>query len=678
MPTSVTPVVFPAADPVAAAPPAPPGSNETVGASESWKSSPGGWFTSLTADTAPYAPELVGAAIGCSAQLTIHDLSDNEEGFAVFRLTPTAADWQLIATLNSQTADDWITYTDSGVPGGLTYSVIAFNGAGQTASDLLLVNIDPADCSQPARNLPVLVIDILQIITATSADSIYCYESLDGETWSRMPQNGFFEKDEDGFDIQGASQQLLLSDLAGQTLIQSVDLALECWGWGAGELQLLGEVMFEGLNLNDLGSRTVGDDQLSVELLVDMPNLNEQPVLFPMEGDFDGFGGNDDDPFSTSSGNLSEGFVPAPLISPEMPLIGAMITYDPDVCVDHLNPDVQNLGGQIIFCFPYKGFDSGPDGANPQPYLVWYFLIDRCNTVISPCKKPYESWLADANVTIGGQVGFNINDHSSAGFHKWTVTGDHFTQFVIPPNGCVGQRTFSVQMWFQGSTRIIAPVNQKPVYGPTSNQVSIACPKLLDSVKLEVTFQTLKLDNVDDGESEPQDVELFGWFGVSEPGFIPGTYVHMGVDMELLSEYEPSNCPDDIDFFGIPGLDQPGCPPQLRNGTYDLSNFHLCVSDDGIQCGWPAFVEKTGHAYVWNTNNNTAPIEVVEGTSLVILVVLYDFDEISDSDHVCLATHLIPSRSLLDWAKVKGETFTMADYLHDAWCEVYGVINAVK
>jgi len=81
---SSVPIVYPAAGSTSQ-PPAPPGPDTTSGPSQPWEGSPGDWVTSLTAGEPPSAPELVAAPVACGATLAIHDLSDNEEGFIVYR-----------------------------------------------------------------------------------------------------------------------------------------------------------------------------------------------------------------------------------------------------------------------------------------------------------------------------------------------------------------------------------------------------------------------------------------------------------------------------------------------------------------------------------------------------------------------------------------------------------------
>jgi len=74
------PTVLPAPS-GAYSPPTDPGMGDMAGEAEDWSGSPGDWLTSLTTSQAPAAPQLVVKAGACQADLSIRDLSDNEEGF---------------------------------------------------------------------------------------------------------------------------------------------------------------------------------------------------------------------------------------------------------------------------------------------------------------------------------------------------------------------------------------------------------------------------------------------------------------------------------------------------------------------------------------------------------------------------------------------------------------------
>ncbi len=228
----------PAQPPIA---PDPPGPNESIGASTAWTGTPGNWITNLIARSKPAAPEIVGAVQGCAAELLIHDISNNEEGFAVYAHSLLWPDWRQVATLSSQSQVDWLSFTHAGTPGLLTFYVSALNGQGEAASNPVSVDIDAARCPEQPAGLPVLGIELTGLVADPVPERAYCYRSLAGELWSRWPVVGFFTPDQGSFNIQGQVENIVLQDADGQALLEDMTLRLECWGWFGGEVELMGE-----------------------------------------------------------------------------------------------------------------------------------------------------------------------------------------------------------------------------------------------------------------------------------------------------------------------------------------------------------------------------------------------------------------------------------------------------
>jgi hypothetical protein len=172
-------------------PPDGPGASDSTGPAMIWEGSIGDWITSLTADVKPAAPELIVIEGECASELQIHDLSDNEEGFVVYRQTGILPMWVQVAALNSQQDVDWIIYTDEGMYGAVTYYVSTFNSKGESKSNLVLVNIDPTDCTSVGKSNVIGTVELTLQIPTLGAQQVYCYRSLDGLTWDRWPQFGF-------------------------------------------------------------------------------------------------------------------------------------------------------------------------------------------------------------------------------------------------------------------------------------------------------------------------------------------------------------------------------------------------------------------------------------------------------------------------------------------------------
>ena len=132
-----------------------PGPEDLVAPAEPWQGGVGDWLGQLTTDEPPLAPTLSEPVDGCNVSLYIHDLSDNEDGFFVYRQTQSIPQWKLLTTLDAQSQADFITYTDPDVPGPTSsYKVVAFNSHGEAPSNPVSVALNPADC--PTQDYPAL------------------------------------------------------------------------------------------------------------------------------------------------------------------------------------------------------------------------------------------------------------------------------------------------------------------------------------------------------------------------------------------------------------------------------------------------------------------------------------------------------------------------------------------
>jgi len=536
-----SPAVFPAAD-TSVASLQPPLPTDAVGPAAAWQGSVSQWLTNLTANHAPKAPALIAQSLGCGVLLTFNDLSDNEEGFAIYRQAPASPSWQQIAKLGSQSQHEWLTFTDSGIPGGTTYYVTAFNSQGEAASNLALVNIDPADCLAEVGGLPSLTIEFTQLIPNLPVDQVYCYNSLDGENWSRWPKTGFISTGEGALEIQESLESILLTDLDGQPVIQNIDLMMECWGWAGAELQFLGQFS-ERIALDGPGSLNIPTEGFTIDINLEIANLLDQPVMYPL-------GGEDDDVFMDLQ--IYEDILKYyKLINAQMGQVYAYPTLHLDECTGHLGAPWMSKLQKLAHCAPYPGFDTGAQGVNPQPYLVW-FPEGKC--LAGKDCLTYEE-LQGMAYKAGGNVGFSITDSSSAGFYTWNVDIPQATSFVIPPLKCEGTRTFWVQMWFRmyGNT----------FWGPLSQPAELDCFEKLEKTELQVTFETLHIGHADDNDIGEEDLEIFGYF-----------FAKSSVDFEYLVRGEFSdwheNCshegPGGFSTGGTKGL---GCTEIVSNGSYD-------------------------------------------------------------------------------------------------------------
>ncbi len=156
-----------------------PSAEDSVAPAEAWQGSVGDWLGQLTTTAPPLAPALSEPVTGCDVLLQIHDLSDNEDGFFVYRQTQAIPQWKLLTTLDGQSQADFITYTDPGVPGPTSsYKVVAFNSHGDAASNPVSVPLNPADC--PTQDYPALSVEFVDLLSTESVDELYCYTSFNG------------------------------------------------------------------------------------------------------------------------------------------------------------------------------------------------------------------------------------------------------------------------------------------------------------------------------------------------------------------------------------------------------------------------------------------------------------------------------------------------------------------
>ena len=220
-----------------------PDPGDVIGTGKPWTGTPGNWITNLTTQSAPSPPNLVGAAGVCGANLTFQDVSDNEEGFRIYRSGLNAANWTQIAQLSSESQPEWLTFADNNIAGQINYYVTAFNSQGESGRNIVLVNIDPANCPPPESIVSTFV-ELTQLSFNTPADKKYCYISLGDYLWGRWPNEGLLNDAEGKIELVNPIFPISLdgeppSDQQGSRFL------LECWGWLDESLDLIGKFDIE-------------------------------------------------------------------------------------------------------------------------------------------------------------------------------------------------------------------------------------------------------------------------------------------------------------------------------------------------------------------------------------------------------------------------------------------------
>jgi len=671
----------------------PPGAGDTVGPAQPVSNSVGNWVDSLIGggnsgdqEQAPTAPALHLTANNCAAVLSIHDQSDNEQGFYVFRQSIGSPDWLNIATLDAKDNFDWITFNDENLNGKQTYYVASFNSAGENASVLASVEINPNDCQPKSDQQDIMTIALTGLFTELPVNKSYCYRSLGGSAWARWPDSGFFELNQDGRIANGQILTILLDQVDADTTRQPYQVELDCWGWAEDELISLGRLSptnYDGENSGPVFLEGIG---LSAELAYDLPISFGEPSPTSQYG---GVGNLAKDPLTEFVYKLD----------PSMPYVIPKITFNFDECKNNLDQN-QSDSLKEVTCQPYPAYaEQGLE----QPYLVWYTSL-ACPGGAN-CRN-YTEWLeyADNN---GGTVGFDIYEKSSAGFFTHQNSWPWHMVHTIAPYDCDQTYTYSLRMWYNDGN--------ETVYGPLSDPVNAPiCPdepglapveaaENAPFVILEFSFDSFHMSEADDDDwGDPDDVEIYGqfytikfpfdeagstqlpveyqsqWFETLGPGS-SGTYTFLNIASWASQADE---CPDDYDAF-VP--DDPisyFCPHQISDGTYFLTDFYMCKSDKYESCviETPGYTAETPILY----NNNTLRIFVEEFDRVKVGVNYTDWDDASADDTLCSAVTSIGPYSVEQWGSIDNTTFVMespgAGFDHvdyDANCTFTTTINVI-
>lgn len=658
------PAVIPAPGGGVLPPEAPEGDGST-GPAGPWSSSIGGWVTSLTADEKPAAPGLTVRPKACAAELFIHDLSENEEGFAVYRQTGVSPMWVQIAALGPQAEYEWITYQDEGIYGAVSYYVAAFNSQGESESNPGFVSVDPEGCAPDEMRAATRTMKLALQVPEMAAGQVYCYLSTDGINWARWPQSGFLMPGEGGVEAEIVAMNLVAEDPLNGQALPEMDLFMDCWGWQGGSLQHLGKLAKEAIDPHARGTQGLVGQGLRAELTFETAVLPNQTDLYSM-----GSGLGTGLEYLLNLGLLDG-------VSVEIPRANLSMTFDREICREHLPPDAQNIAGQLIYCFPYPAYDLDKGAARPQPYLIWGFDFEPvCIGGVSEQCKSYWELLQMAEET-GGQVGFTVLGVRGEIKTVWNVTEPNLTMFVVPPLACLGNTEFTVRVWYRPGSEGVS-VSTSPedniqevgemklsppeiLYGPYSNPVIIPCnnanvvsPSIVQYYReIEVVFTHINFYKLDDGGgddyviSSDTNVELYGYFRIQAPSF--GHW-----ETEYCFMPEVGDCDNEPYWTGTRRYlliadweeDDTG---KLKHVTSDVTHkaykdllyWEMCKASSKYSCKF----EGQGTSY--QTENNRIRAVIKEGDTLTIEMRLVDYDELSGDDEVCVGTLMIPSEDFI-------------------------------
>ncbi|MHB1132203.1 MAG: hypothetical protein ACYC4L_07405 [Chloroflexota bacterium] len=213
----------------------------------------------------PAAPSLVAVADGCSVRMTLQDKSADEDGFFVYRLGAGQTGFQRVATLGAG-GGGALQWLDQGQSGQVQYYVAAFNGAGESASNVVGLNLAASCLAGQGGSAQVGGdLDLIdgKLIVERPCASAYYYTAVDGGPWRRVPADAkTFIPPLTGPQLQawvaqaagtvyaglvdeatGPKRAFDLAAAAGDLALPagSHSVAVEAWAWCNDGLQRLGD-----------------------------------------------------------------------------------------------------------------------------------------------------------------------------------------------------------------------------------------------------------------------------------------------------------------------------------------------------------------------------------------------------------------------------------------------------
>jgi len=427
------PVVLPAPSAGGYVPPHPPSANASISPAEPWSGTPGSWTNGLLGNEVPVAPEIIVNPIGCGAELLIHDLSTNEQGFLIYKEDSFSPTWTQIDTFNANSQSEWISYLVGGLPGTTTYYISAYNSQGEAQSNLAAIFIDPAECPPESGTASGYTLEVTKLLPEVEVERCYCYFSTDGANWSRWPTSGFLQINEKGYILGGPVINVLDTGFHGEDITPLSGFDMECWGWNGGVLVKLGYFFVEETFPAFQSSYPVPGKGIAAEVIFNPVELVGEPSY----------------PVPTTGSEFSPlGYqhLLSTSISPVIPHVILNSTFDPNECRPYLPPHVQNADGQATYCFEYPWLDPSPTTQVVQPWLIWDITSDCLEGSDESCMHYFEL-LSLAEVS-GGVVGFEVTSSSNIGTFTWSVTEPNLRMYVVPPLACSGNVDYRVRLWY--------------------------------------------------------------------------------------------------------------------------------------------------------------------------------------------------------------------------------------
>ncbi len=194
----------------------------------------------------PGAPALVASVKDCNVSLQINGVKPGELGFYVYRLDPNANSFHKVTSVQPF-ADPTATvgYFDAGLHGLFSYYVTAYNGKGQTPSNIVAVDDSAPACQsntwngagngETAPQNPGLGQP-----TPGIYDKAYYYLSINGSLKQRVPEdpNVFLDLPNNIFNVNDQFAAIAATLPQG-----ALALEMDAWGWKGGVLVHIGHYL---------------------------------------------------------------------------------------------------------------------------------------------------------------------------------------------------------------------------------------------------------------------------------------------------------------------------------------------------------------------------------------------------------------------------------------------------
>lgn len=177
----------------------------------------------------------------CKVLVTWQDRAENEIGFQVYRSTMgsrTAP--ELVELLNPVPGNgERVSYVDENMPNGrFFYAVSAINSTGESWSPPS--NEVSITCNPPSSEYSSLTVEALEMTVRDPFERLYCYVSLAGSPFERVPNGSSFLESESGVwniaeYFSGENSRRVLNNPS-----RPLDIIAECLGWQEDTLVNLG------------------------------------------------------------------------------------------------------------------------------------------------------------------------------------------------------------------------------------------------------------------------------------------------------------------------------------------------------------------------------------------------------------------------------------------------------